>query len=132
MIFIDANIFLAYFNEDDVHHKKSMKIFEEIESEVYGSSFTSDYVFNEVVGVSTRKFGKAKALNLGNFIIKNIPIVNISNVMLFDSWKKFSSTNLTLNLVDCTNIIALSFVSSNLIATLDKEFEKVKEIEVVN
>jgi len=132
MIFIDANVFLAYFNEDDVHHNKSVKLFEEIESEVYGSSFTSDYVFNEVVGVSTRKFGKEKALNLGNFIIKNITIVNISNAMLSDSWKKFSSTNLTLNLVDCTNIISLKFVSSNLIATLDNEFKRVKELEVVN
>ena len=65
MIFIDASIFLAYDNIDDMHHEKAIKFLEDIESWKYGQYFTSDYIINEVIGVTLRKLGKKHALRPG-------------------------------------------------------------------
>ena len=36
MIFIDASVFVAFGNEKDVHHKRALNLFEEIEKGRYG------------------------------------------------------------------------------------------------
>ncbi len=72
MLFIDANVFLAYYNVRDVNHTRAVRLWGKLESGKYGDYFTSDYVFNEVVGVTFRKFGKESAVVLGKHILKNI------------------------------------------------------------
>lgn len=132
MIFIDANIFLAYDNLSDVNHTRALKIWEEIESGKHGDYFTSDYVFNEIVGVTFRKKGKERAVLLGEQVLKSVLIINIDDHLLKEAWKIFSNTRLNLNLVDCTNLAAMNIVGAEVIATLDKEFIQVKDIEVIS
>ena len=132
MIFIDANIFLSYYNEDDVHHNKAIKIFKEIDEGKYGDSLTSDYVFNEVVGVTFRKKGKEKALKLGNKILNTIFMINIDINEIRTAWDFFNKNQLTFNLVDCTNISIMNKLEIKNIATFDKEFKKVKKIKVID
>src|SRR3989344_3628179 len=105
MIFIDANVFLAYDNVDDSHHVRAAQILQEIESGAYGQQFTSDYVFNEVVGVALRKLGKERAVILGEQILKSTFILNIDNQVLSASWRMFARTAYKLSLVDCTNVM---------------------------
>jgi len=132
MIFIDANIFLAYVNENDVHHLKAVSIFQEIESEKYGPYFTSDYVFNEIVGVALRKLGKEKAVLLGEQVLKTIFLINVDDVMLRESWKIFTTTKSHLSLVDCTNLALIRATGTEHLATFDKEFQNIKELNIVS
>ncbi len=132
MIFIDANVFLAYDNKDDVHHNLAHQLFQEIEQGKYGHYFTSDYVFNEVVGVTFRKLGKERASIVGKMIIDAISLVNIDDHLLKQAWNFFLENDSKLNLVDCTNIIICKITKAENIATFDKEFSKVKELKVVN
>ena len=132
MIFIDANIFLAYDNLNDVNHTRASKILKEIESGKFGDFFTSDYIFNEVVGVTFRKKGKDRAVLLGEQILKSFLIINIDDHLLKEAWKIFSKTKLNLNLVDCTHIAAMKIINVELIATLDKEFMNMPEIQVIS
>ena len=132
MIFIDANIFLAYDNLNDVNHTRASKILKEIESGKFGDFFTSDYIFNEVVGVTFRKKGKDRAVLLGEQILKSFLIINIDDHLLKEAWKIFSNTKLNLNLVDCTHIAAMKIINVELIATLDKEFMNMPEIQVIS
>ncbi len=131
MIFIDANIFLAYDNQLDVHHTRAVKLWEEIESGKYEEGFISDYVFNEVVGVTFRKFDKERARMLGKNILKSMVLLNIDEHMLTEAWTIFRKTQLGLNLVDCTNLVALKAVSTIYIATFDEEFKNVSGIVVI-
>lgn len=132
MIFIDANLFLAYDNSRDVHHSRAMKLWKEIEANKYGQCFTSDYVFNEVVGVTLRKFGKERARLLGQYILKSIFMLNIDDHILLEAWELFLNTKLDLNLVDCTNLIAVKIADSKFIATFDKEFKKAAGFVVID
>ncbi len=132
MIFIDANIFLAYDNFSDVNHKRALKIWEEAEAGRYGDYFTSDYVFNEVVGVTFRKKGKERAVLLWEQVLKSVLMINIDEHLLKEAWKIFSATKLNLNLVDCTNLAAMKIADAEFIATLDKEFTQIKSIEVIS
>ena len=42
------------------------------------------------------------------------------------------STKLNLNLVDCTNLVAMKIADAEFIATLDKEFIQVKGVVVIS
>ena len=131
MIFVDASLFLAYYGTKDVLHKNAKELWPKIESDVYGPTFTSDYVFNEVVGVVRRKVGKEAACILGNQIKETTVIVNIDNHMFEESWRLFNKTETELSLVDCSSIIVCTLAKTKHIATFDKEFKKIEEIEVV-
>ena len=98
-IFIDASIFISYDNEKDVHHQKAVGIFLEIEKGKFGQCFTSDYILNEVVGVTFRKCGKERAVALGEHIMNTIFVLNVDDHILKESWKLFVN-NLNVDLGD--------------------------------
>lgn len=132
MIFIDASVFLAYYGTRDVLHKNAKELWPRIESGIYGPHWTSDYIFNEVVGVLRRKAGKEAACIFGNHIKETTVIINIDEHLFEESWKFFTKTQTTLNLVDCSSLIVCNMAQTKHIATFDKEFKKIKEIEVVD
>lgn len=130
MIFIDANVFLAYDNKNDLHHAKALRLWQDIEGGKFEQYFTSDYVLNEVVGVTLRKLGKERALKLGEHILKTVFLLNIDEHMLVEAWKEFARTRLSLNLVDCTNLVAIKIADAEFIATFDGEFSKLSGLKV--
>ena len=132
MIFIDANIFLAYDNFDDIHHIAAVNLWKKIETGKFEQYFTSDYIFNEVIGVTLRKFGKERAILLGEAILKSVFIINVDKHMLTETWKIFTKTKLSLNLVDCTNLVIAKLADAKFIATFDKEFKKIDWIKVLD
>lgn len=132
MIFIDTNLFLARDNVRDVHHQKAVLIFQEIDQGVYGEPVTSNYIFSEVIGVTFRKEGKLSAVDIGEKIIGSVLQITIEQHLLERAWNFFKETSLSLNLVDCTNVIIIKMLGINYIATFDKEFKKIKEIKVIN
>ncbi len=132
MIFIDANIFLAYANEDDIHHDRAVKILTTvINDKKYGPLFTSDYVFNEVVGVTFRKVGKREAIILGEHMRKTVFILAIDDHLLKEAWKLFADTHTKLNLVDCSNLAVMKLAKTGFIATFDREFLQISGITVI-
>lgn len=128
MLLVDANIFLAYENKDDVHHARATDLLNKIQGGMYGPWFITDYLFNEVVGVTFRKFGKERAVAIGEGLLKSAIILFIDEHQLQDAWKFFAGTTTRLNVVDCTNLIALKIANTNTIATLDEEFKKVVRV----
>jgi len=132
LILIDANIFLAFENKDDIFHKNAITLFQTIETEEFGKYFTTDYIFNEVIGVINRKYGKERAVLFGSHILETVYIHIIDEHLLEEAWKVFSTTTLRLSLVDCTNLVALKLANTKYIATFDKEFLKVKGIIIIS
>ena len=51
MVLLDSSFLIAYYNQTDIHHKKSFEIMKEIGSGEYGQPIIPDSVFNEVVNV---------------------------------------------------------------------------------
>lgn len=132
MLLIDANIFLAYENLDDANHAQAVGLWREIEIGKYGFYFTTNYILNEVVGVTFRKFGKEKAVKIGEDILGSTSIFFIDAPMQTEAWKMFIKTSLRLNFVDCTHLIALQYANTSMMATFDQEFQKVNGITTVH
>src|SRR3989344_9451196 len=126
MIFVDANIFIAHQNKEDVHHKRALEIMKDIENQSYGPAFISDYVFNEVVGITCRKKGKSDAVLAGEKMKRSMSIFNIDEHVLENAWNFFQETAFNFNLVDCTNINIVRTMEVEYIATFDKEFLKME------
>ncbi|MEK6899623.1 MAG: PIN domain-containing protein [Nanoarchaeota archaeon] len=131
-IFIDASIFISYDNEKDVHHQKAVGIFLEIEKGKFGQCFTSDYILNEVVGVTFRKCGKERAVALGEHIMNTIFVLNVDDHILKESWKLFVNNHLQISLVDCSSVAVAKMTNTKFIATFDKEFKKLKDISIID
>ena len=132
-IFLDTSFIIAFDNEKDVHHKNAREIWKKIEAMAYGQYFISDYVFDEIIAVSLRKSGdKTGTATLGEKLLKSMPIINIDKHIFEEAWKVFLESKLNLSFTDCTNLVLLNLIGSNKIATFDKAFKEIKDIDVLN
>lgn len=130
-IFLDASYLLALYNENDVHHKRAKLIAEKIDANEFGQSLISDDIFDEVVSVSLRKFGKEKAQILGNQILNSIFILHGNSHLFNLAFKIFNASKEPFSFTDCTSQAIVDLVQIEYIATFDKLFEKLN-VEVVD
>ena len=130
-IFLDASYFLALYNKDDVHYKRATLIAENIDANEFGQALTSDDVFDEVVSVALRKFGKEKAQALGKQIFDSIFIVHGNKHIFDNAFKIFNASKLSFSFTDCTSQAIMELAQITYIATFDKLFEKLY-VEVIN
>ena len=132
-IFLDTSFIIAFDNEKDVHHKNAREIWKKIEAMAYGQYFISDYIFDEIIAVSLRKSGdKNGTVALGEKLLKSMPIINVDKHIFEEAWKIFLESKLNLSFTDCTNLVLLNLIGSNKIATFDKAFKEIKDIDVIN
>ncbi len=130
-ILIDASVFCAYSNTKDVHHWHSKKIITEIVSDKYGSPISTDYIFDETVTVVKRKCDKKFANEIGMFILDSeILVARIDQQVFQRAWKIFQEQN-ELSFTDCTSIAFMQAFGIKDIATFDKEFDKIKGLNVI-
>src|SRR3989344_3980566 len=111
VVLVDANIFLAYENIRDTHHTRALELFQKIQIGIYGTWFITDYIFNEVVGVTFRKFGKERAIAVGESMLKSMILLNIeknhafehtlahSNSSFFSKLSKRDANNFIKNII---------------------------------
>ena len=130
-IFLDASYFLALYNSDDVHHKRALLIAEKIDSNEYGQVITSDDVFDEVVSVALRKFGKEKAQIFGKQVLNSILIVHGDKHLFNAAFDIFNASKAAFSFTDCTSQAIMGMAQIQNIATFDKLFEKL-DVKVVN
>ena len=130
-VFLDASYFLAIYNENDVHHKKSRALAEKIDANEYGQAVTSDYIFDEAVSVTLRKFGKEKAQALGKQILGSIFMVQCGRHIFDTAFRIFNSSKDAFSFTDCVSQAIMDLAEIKLIATFDKMFEKL-DVEVLN
>lgn len=125
-IFLDASYLIALYNETDIHHKRAVEIAEEIEKNEYGSTLTSDDVFDEVLSVTLRKFGKEKAKLFGENIINSVFIVYGDKTIFNKAFKIFNNSKDNFSFTDCTTQTIIDIAKIQHITTFDKLFEKLR------
>ncbi len=131
-IIVDANIFCAFANKDDIHNEKSTKIIKEIISNKYGKPLTTDYVFDEILTFLLRRSDKKNAIEFGKFLLNSqISILHINNIIFQEAWSIFQKLE-KFSFTDCTNIAVMKIFDIKQIATFDKEFLKLKNIKIVS
>lgn len=131
-ILIDASVFCAYANTKDIHHEKAKRILEEVMVKKKETVITTEYIFDETVTVALRKTGKEKAKELGNHILNaGYKIAKIDQKSFEKSWQLFQEEN-NFSFTDCSCIIIMEEIGITKIATFDKEFKKIKGIEIID
>ena len=129
-IFIDSSVFCAYANVRDVHHKNAQKIMEDIISGKHENGITTDYVFDETVTVIRRKANSKTAIEIGKFLLDSeIFIAKVDSLVFQKSWELFQSHELSFT--DCSSIAFMNLFDINKIATFDKDFKNIEEIQVI-
>ena len=129
VLLLDASFLIAFDNLEDIHHVQARELWGQIKEEDY---FISDYIFDEIVGIISRKKGKDRTIIFGNKILEAVPIINIDHNLFEEAWKMFKETKLNLSFTDCTSLALLKLMKINRIATFDKAFEKIGWIAVFN
>ena len=134
MIFLDSSAIIAYKNADDINHKKASNIFQKLSAGDYGIGVISEFVFSEVTTVLALRKSMDAAKEVGNVLLeaKEIEIMKASDV--FErSWEIFSNQeNTGLSFVDASNVACMEIRKIRKIATFDKDFLKIRSVEVMN
>ena len=134
MIFLDSSAIIAYKNADDVNHKKAANIFQKLNAGEYGIGVISEFVFSEVTTVLALRKSLEAAREVGNVLLeaKEIEIMKTSEV--FErTWNIFSDQeNAGFSFVDASNLACMEVRKISRIATFDKDFQKIRWVEVVN
>ena len=130
-ILVDASVFCAYANARDVHHKNAKNLIEDIVSRKYGSGLTTDYIFDETVSVVLRKSSKNNAVNIGKLLLSSeIFLARIDELLFQKAWSLFQAAN-NLSFTDCTSVAFMQTFGIKKIATFDKGFTSLKNVEVL-
>ncbi len=134
MIFLDSSVIIAYKNADDINHKKAVDIFQKLKGGEYGIGVISEFVFSEVTTVLALRKSMEAAREVGNVLLeaKEIEIMKASEVFE-SSWDIFSDQEKTgFSFVDASNLACMEMRKIRKIATFDKDFLKIRSVEVVN
>ncbi|MEE8400537.1 MAG: PIN domain-containing protein [Candidatus Hydrothermarchaeaceae archaeon] len=129
-MFIDSCVFVAYYNERDMHHKATVELIEKCAEGDFGELFASDYVFDEVVTVTLVKIGLKKAVALGDHLLNSeVTLLEVDRDAFTAAWEEFKSAKMSFT--DCTNIAVMRLHGIDRILTFDGGFKKVKGIKVI-
>ncbi len=124
---------VSYEVVSDVNHEKAVKLLREVAQGKFGKVFTSDYIFDEIVTVTfvkTKDLGKA--ILAGLYIRESTEVLKINQAVFEDAWNLFKKQKETrLSFTDCTTISIMKDNDIKNIATFDKDFRKVKEINAM-
>jgi predicted nucleic acid-binding protein len=133
MIFLDTSVIIAYRNEDDARHREALQVFGELQKGRYAGALVTDYIVLETVMVVKRLLGHEAAVETGEALLNSGDVTVMRSTRLFpNAWREFrarSGTNLSF--VDASSLAAMRLAGVSRMATFDREFRKVKGIEVV-
>lgn len=132
MIFLDSSFIVACKIEDDENHRKAIDYLTKIIEERYENFITSDFIFDEVVTVV---FVKTKdinaAIDAGSILRVSSIIKKIDEDVFEKAWEIFKNQkNTKFSFTDCTTLALMAKERIKNIATFDKDFKKIKNIEI--
>src|SRR3989338_5823824 len=128
---LDANVLCAYANLDDLHHDRAGHLLSRLLSS-RETLYLSDYVFDEVMGVITRKVHKKAALTFGKFLLgSELFVVHTTEAVFLRAWDIFQEKN-TFSFTDCILLALHDLFGITSIITFDRKFQRVKDLTVLS
>ncbi len=133
MIFLDSSFMVAFYNTRDENHVKAKILMPDIVNYKYGPLYISDYVFDEVVTVIfIRLRDLRKAVRIGEYLRKSVNLVEVMSSDFEDAWRIFKKQKKTdFSFTDCTSISIMRRMNIRNLATFDRDFLKLKEVNVI-
>jgi predicted nucleic acid-binding protein len=121
MILLDSSVILAFFNEEDMFHDKSVELFKEYEK--HGRSLAvSDYILNECLTVMLRRTNLKKSKDMLDSILNydNLELFHLNDDGFMATIEEFKNQNDGLSFIDCS-ILWIAKKNGFQVATFDKD-----------
>lgn len=133
-VFVDSNVFIGIFNEDDALHARALKIWDFLKKEDYKIT-VSNFVISEVITVLSQRVSKELALAFAHTMYFNerqeVEIIYSSETIelkALEYIQMISSKNVSF--VDATIFAMSELYKIKKLASFDEIFQKQKTIEV--
>jgi hypothetical protein len=131
--FVDTGVLVAFSNIKDKNHAKAVELLQRAGQGEYGSVFSSDYVFDEMVTLALmRTKNPTIALGAGELLLgnpaKDIPglveLLHIDNGIFSDSWAIFKRyAGKRLSFTDCTTVALMKREKIDALLSFDHSFD---------
>ena len=132
MIFLDSSVIIAYYNKKDQHHKNAINLIKNL-SLGKEDIIISEYIFSECVTVLFLRLKNLKKVSSIGNTLKNVPTISINKNLFNYTWELFKNQeNTKLSFTDCSILTSMKQEGINKLATFDREFSKIKDIQVFN
>lgn len=128
-VLIDTSFLVAYYDSRDNNHQRSTELLKDIETRKFGSTFISDYIFDETITLLKKYIGNKRATEKGNDILNSLELIEVDTAVFNSAWdisKKFDELSFT----DCTSIALMKRYDISYITTFDAELKKVVNVLV--
>jgi predicted nucleic acid-binding protein len=124
MILLDSSLIVAYSNEVDENHLKSVEIMKRIDDDEFGMGIITDYIFDESVTVAMVRSGNpARATGLGDSLMDSLFLIRIDEESFNRAWEIFGKQpGPDLSFTDCTTIAVCRAWGICNIGTFDRGF----------
>ncbi len=125
MIFVDSSFLTAYFNENDLWHKKSLRVAKLIKNQ---EKVISNLIISETV-TNIGSLLKGKSGNVVyNHLIKNYNVIYDNKNRSNNVMEIYLKYNGVLSFADCLSLQIMKEQNIIEIASFDSDFDKVKGI----
>ncbi len=119
--FIDTNVYVAYLNPRDALHERAVAVLARI---VDDDIIMSEYVFDELLNVLTRRVNKRVAVLAGTEVRRTSVAIAFTNAKeLEEAWRIFTGKN-RFSFTDAVLLAQMRAHGADRIATFDAEFGK--------
>ena len=133
MIVLDTSFIVAFHNSRDAHHGMAKPLMDELITGKWGRTLLLEYVFLEVTTVLLARRNLNVAASVGSILLQSreVDFVPCSDLFI-DTLETFRNQSGTeFSFADAAIITAARRYNAPRIATFDREFAKLKDIEVV-
>ena len=120
-VILDSGFICAYRNMQDKNHDTAIQIVGEIDRDIFGTMYISDYLFDETLTLLRTRIGIDEARKTGNIILQTLHFIKIDDLIFEDALKKFQKYNVSFT--DCTTLSLMKYIGIEYLATFDGDFK---------
>lgn len=134
MICLDTSFLISVEVETDQNHNKAIKVRDDVINGKFGKAVISDYIFGETLTVTLGKTKNlAKAVFVGMGLRNSSEMFKIDEKEFEDAWNLFKNQkNTKFSFTDCTTLALMKKEGIANIATFDRDFRSVKDINIID
>jgi len=126
-VFIDAGIFVALRNAEDVNHQRSKELMIAALKGNWGRTYTSDYIIDEAITTALARTRRHDiAVDVGSYIMDSprFEKIAIDNEIFNEAWIKFKTfKDKGLSFTDCTSLALTQKLEIKQIISFDCGFD---------
>ncbi|NMC06046.1 MAG: type II toxin-antitoxin system VapC family toxin [Candidatus Lokiarchaeota archaeon] len=126
-VLLDTGFILAIKNRDDDNHDASQNWMKRFLKNEYGTIYTSNFVFDEVVTLALVRLKRSDlAISLGKYLLESprIHLVDVTRNQFQLAWELFQKhAENRLSFTDCSILVQVKDLGCQLLASFDEHFK---------